>query len=26
VQKIYHIFNQIGLEYKMAFKELHALT
>lgn len=22
--KIYHIFNQVGLEYKVAFKELHS--
>ena len=25
-KKIYHIFNQIGVEYRVAFKELHALT
>jgi hypothetical protein len=25
-KKIHHIFNQIGLEYQVAFKELHAST
>lgn len=25
-KKIHHIFDQIGLEYKVAFKELHSLT
>lgn len=25
-KKVYHIFNQIGVEYKVVFKELHSLT
>ena len=25
-KKIYHIFSQVGLEYKVAFKELHSST
>jgi hypothetical protein len=25
-KKIYHIFNQVGLEYQVAFKELHPST
>ncbi|MCA1626685.1 MAG: hypothetical protein LC742_01800 [Acidobacteria bacterium] len=25
-QKIYHIFNPVGLEYQVAFKELHSVT
>jgi transposase len=25
-KKIYHIFNQVGLEYQVAFKELHSST
>ncbi len=25
-KKVHHIFNQVGAEYKVAFKELHSLT